>query len=446
MGFERRQNLAAAGEASSVSAWSGLYFFAYTFLAYLLTPVQFLRLWLKGRKLPAYRERWSERMGHPVLTDDRPRIWLHSVSVGEAVAAEPIVNRLLAEYPDHSVLVTTTTPTGSDQVRRMFGDRVEHSYFPYDLPHVVRRFLRKAKPSLLVLMETEIWPNCLRQCEAQKIPVVLANARLSEKSYQGYGSFRGLLAPLLSTIRLIAAQTIEDRERFVSLGSRDSDVVVLGNVKSDVSVPVSVRYNGEALRERLGSHRSVWIAASTHRGEEQEILRAHRQVLDVFDDALLVLVPRHPDRFDEVAQLCVESGFTYARRSRNELPGSETDVYLGDTMGELLHLYAASDLAFVGGSLSKTGGHNPLEPASLGKPVITGPNVKNFQSMYEQLNNNGACETVYTGYDLGNQVIRYLSDDELREESGQAAQGLVEESKGASENLMGLIARIVRGY
>lgn len=411
----------------------------YSALLYLFAPFQLFRLWLKGKKLPAYRQRWRERFAHFPQLDSQPRIWLHSVSVGETIASAPVVERLIRDYPDYRVLVTTTTPTGSEQVRRLFADRVEHVYFPYDLPYVVRRFLNKTRPAMLLLMETELWPNVLHQCEQRGIPVLVGNARLSAKSLSGYQKVRRLLAPGLRSIRLVAAQADGDRGRFIHLGVPFSRVRVLGNIKSDIHIPEGIRQQGTMLRAELGENRPVWLAASTHQGEEEQVLEAHRQVLTRFSNALLLLVPRHPERFNDVAQMCDSEGFRCRRRSAREVVEPETQVYLGDTMGELLRLYAAADFSFVGGSLVPVGGHNALEPAALGKAVITGPEIRNFQAVYDLLLEKKAAIMVESSEQLAEQVLRWMDTPEQSAKAGRAAMAAVEETRGAVDRLVSVV-------
>ena len=429
--------------------WSGkveLYRWLYSLLLYLLTPLQLLRLWRKGNALPAYRWRWGERFAHLPSLPRKPRIWLHSVSVGETIAAAPLVERLMAAYPDHSMLVTTTTPTGSEQVRRLFADRVEHFYFPYDLPHVVSRFLDKTRPNVLVLMETELWPNLLRECHRRFIPVLVVNARLSPSSLKGDLRVQGLIAPFLSTVSRVAAQSAADAERFLELGAPAEQVAVCGNIKSDIRISIDVLAQGQNLRDELGHQRPIWIAASTHAGEETQMLDAHRALLQQFQDALLILVPRHPERFDEVAALCDSRAMSTVRRSSGQSVTSETTIYLADSMGELLKLYAAADLSFIGGSLVNVGGHNPLEPAALAKPVITGPQVFNFADVYSEMLERGAAITVTSSDELAERLIEGFSDPSLVTEAGQLGLAMVEETRGAVDCLFNLADSALGGH
>ena len=412
----------------------------YSALLYLLLPMQFFRLWLRGRKAPAYRRRWSERLAFFPALEKRPRIWLHAVSVGETIAAKPLVEKLLSEFPDHRLLVTTTTPTGSEQVSRLFGERVEHCYFPYDLPGTIRRFLRRAAPSLLVVMETELWPNCFYHCRRAGIPVIVANARLSPRSVVGYRRFGRFVQEVLGDITTIAAQSAGDAERFVQLGASPERIADCGNIKFDMPKDETALAAGKTLRQQIGKQRPVWIAASTHAGEEEIILDAHRRVLAEHPEALLILVPRHPERFDDVAATCEEHGFAPRRRSRGERPDATARIYLGDTMGELMRLYGAADIAFVGGSLNDTGGHNPLEPASAGLPVLTGPTIHNFRDIYDLLIAEKVAEVVGDAGELTAAVASALGKPEQTRQRGKKAQALIDNNRGAVE----CIAEIVK--
>jgi 3-deoxy-D-manno-octulosonic-acid transferase len=394
----------------------------YSLVAALLLPVALARLWWKGRIQPAYRERWLERLGGAPWLPDRPRLWVHAVSVGETVAAAPMVRHWQTRHPDWSVLVTTTTPTGSAQVRRLFGDSVEHCYLPFDLPWMARAFLRRTRPSLAVVMETEIWPNLYHACHRDGLPLIMANARLSVRSHRGYQRLRWLVAPTLRQVTLIAARGPEDAQRFIDLGAEPQQVQAWGDLKFDVSVPDSALRQGSRWREWWGASRPVWIAASTHAGEDAQVLAAHRQVLTDLPDALLVLAPRHPERVPSVLEEIRQAGLQPLCRSglgaTAEAPDETTSaptagqVLVVDTLGELMTFYAAADVAFVGGSLVPTGGHNPLEPLALGKPTLTGPHVFNFEGLYAELSALGGTTTVTSASALGQAVLEVLTQPE----------------------------------
>lgn len=361
-------------------------------------------------------------------------IWIHAVSVGETLAALPLIRQLQQRHPGRRLLVTTMTPTGSERVKASLGDSVSHVYLPYDLPHMVARFLRRVRPSLLIVMETEVWPNIVSQCYQQQIPVVLANARLSEGSARGYRKVGFLARPVFRRLRWIAAQSEADAARFLSLGVSPENLSVTGSIKYDVAVGAEAREAARTLRQTLGQ-RPVWIAASTHEGEEEPVLAAHKALREQHEDALLILVPRHPERFDPVARRVKAAGLTLARRSRGE-PAERCSVYLGDSMGELLMLFGAADVAFVGGSLIRRGGHNPLEPAAWALPVIVGPHVFNFASVCEGLSEQGGLATVSENGDaLQRQLIKLMNDPQQRVHMGQAARQVIAANRGALERL-----------
>ncbi|OBS09609.1 lipid IV(A) 3-deoxy-D-manno-octulosonic acid transferase [Acidihalobacter prosperus] len=403
--------------------------FIYKIVLVLFAPFVPLRLLWRSRRNPAYRRRIGERFARFAPLPARPRLWVHAVSVGEVIAAAPLVRRLRQAYPEHAVLLTCTTPTGSAQIARLFGDTVEHVYLPYDLPHVVARFLDRTRPHLALIMETELWPNLFAACAGRDIPLMVANARLSERSAAGYARLRGLTRETLGQVTLIAAQDTQSARRFTALGARS--VRVLGNLKYDLEVPAEMVARGRALRTGFGRGRPVWVAASTHPGEPEAVLAAFADVRKRFADALLILVPRHPERFGEAFSLCAQAGYRVARRSLGESGSADTDVLLGDTLGELLMLYAAADAAFVGGSLVPTGGHNPLEPASLGLPVVTGPYRGNFESIYEALIEAGAAEVVEDADALGAAMTALLGDPAQRRQAGSAGHAVVLRNRGA---------------
>ncbi len=428
----------------------------YTLILYLLTPVILLRLGWRSRKAPAYAHRWRERFGF-VKKIDGPVIWVHSVSVGETLAAVPLIKNLQTQFPEMTIAVTTMTPTGSERVTSLFGDSVYHSYIPYDLPDAINRFLQRVRPKILIIMETELWPNLIRACHSKNIPVVLANARLSEKSAAGYEKGRWLLAPMLTQLSAIAAQTEDDAQRFLSLGVNPQGVSVTGNIKFDLTLTDDLRYQAEKLsRQWQGSkHRPVWLAASTHAGEDELILDAFAMARDQLPKILLVLVPRHPERFDEVAELCAKRGFSVARRSHHrklgdtetvspnrDTPVDEADVILGDTMGELLMFCGASDLVFVGGSLMPIGGHNVIEPAIWGKPVLSGPYVFNFTEATNLLLDAGAMIFCEDAEALGKEVMELLADFD-RNSPGEGGDGEINNSYNKKSCQMGLAALAV---
>jgi 3-deoxy-D-manno-octulosonic-acid transferase len=413
----------------------------YSFLLYLIAPLVFVRLWYRGIRAPAYRSRWGERFGHVPRLIDGPRIWVHAVSVGETIAAAPMIRALQSEYPQHAILVTTTTPTGSQQVGRLFSDTVEHFYLPYDLPHVLRRFLGRINPDCLVVMETELWPNLFHQCRKHHIPVTVVNARLSPGSLRGYQRLSGLVRETLQGVKVLA-QTGDDAQRFELLGAKD--VQISGNLKFDLNIDDEVLELGRELRKQLGSDRLVWIAASTHQGEDELIIQAHQAILKKFPDALLILVPRHPERFDSVSSLVSATSLSWQRRSAAKPVKDEPSVYIGDTLGELLLMLAASDVAFVGGSLVSTGGHNPLEPAALGVPVITGPHWFNFAGVYPVLFDAGAAMEISDIEGLVNQVSDWFSSPQQRAHAGNEGRLVVRSNQGALARILEVLRAVLK--
>ncbi|MEQ6927446.1 lipid IV(A) 3-deoxy-D-manno-octulosonic acid transferase [Pseudomonas mosselii] len=418
----------------------------YTLLFHLGLPLVALRLFLRGRKAPAYRARIAERFACQLPAMRQGGIWVHAVSVGESIAAAPMVRALLKQYPDLPITLTCMTPTGSERIRAMFeGEpRVQHCYLPYDLPWAAGRFLDHVRPCLGIIMETELWPNHIHQCARRGIPVALANARLSERSARGYARFAGLTRPMLEEMSLIAVQTETEAERFRTLGARDECVQVTGSIKFDLKVDDQLPPRASALREQWAARqRPVWIAASTHDGEDALILEAHRELLKVHSDALLILVPRHPERFAAVHELCAGQ-FTTVRRSNGDTVTAQTQVLLGDTMGELLFLYALADIAFVGGSLVATGGHNPLEPAALALPVLMGPHVFNFLEISAMLREAGALQQVDDAEGLAGAVRRLVELPQDARRMGEAGRAVMQANQGALQRLLDGLAALIR--
>lgn len=414
----------------------------YTLLFYLLLPILLLRLWWRGRRAPGYRQNWRQRLGlGPVI--GQPVIWVHAVSVGETVAIAPLVNRLLVRYPKHRLLITNMTPTGAEQVRSLFGDRVEQRFCPWDLPLVLRAFLRRTHPELCIIVETELWPNLVDQCARAGVPVLLANARLSARSARGYQRFSSLTGPMLQQLSLIAAQAPADAERFEALGMPSERVEVTGSIKFDLQPDSAQIVAGQALREQLGTDRPVMIAASTHQGEDEILLQTWRQLRAVHPELVLILVPRHPERFEAVAELCRGYSDRLVRRSAGIRADAQTELYLGDSMGELMLFYAAADIAFVGGSFSGTGGHNPLEPAALGLPVIMGPDCFNFQSITDALIQVGGLVRVQAAAGLHAELSALLDDTDRRRSAGQEAATFVAGNRGALDRLEQAVDRLL---
>lgn len=418
----------------------------YTALLYVFAPIALAGTALRGVRDPAYRDRLSERLGFTrvfaAARGIRP-LWIHAVSVGEVQAAAPLIRALLKKYPQHSLLITTATPTGAQRVRALFGESVRHAYLPYDLPGAVSRFLDRVQPALAIVMEREIWPNLFGECERRRIPIVLASARISERSAVRHQKFAALFRDALSGNVTVAAQTSQDAERYRSIGAQR--VLVTGNVKFDIEVPHAAREAGETLRAAQFSNRPAWVAGSTHDGEEQQILAAHRAVTAQRSDALLVLVPRHPNRFDAVRAWLKSEQVEFASRSRNETVSPSTSVLLVDTLGELMMFYAAADIAFVGGSLIATvGGHNLLEPAVLERPILVGPHNFNAPDIAQLMMESGAARQVSSAGQLAATILELVADPAARADMGAKGNAIVSANRGALSRVMELIEPLVQ--
>ncbi|WNN50563.1 lipid IV(A) 3-deoxy-D-manno-octulosonic acid transferase [Siccibacter colletis] len=413
----------------------------YTALLYLIQPVIWIRLWVRGRKAPAYRKRWGERYGYypASLKLKAGGIMLHSVSVGETLAAIPLVRALRHRYPSLPITVTTMTPTGSERVMSAFGSDVQHVYLPYDLPDALARFLDKIDPKLVLIMETELWPNLVAALHQRRIPLVIANARLSARSAAGYAKLGKFVRTLLRRITLIAAQNEEDGERFIALGAQRAQLTVTGSLKFDISVTPQLASKALTLRRQWAPHRPVWIATSTHEGEESIVVAAHQALLKEFPELLLILVPRHPERFPDAINLVRDAGLSYTTRSSGEVPSGSTQVVVGDTMGELMLLYGIADLAFVGGSLVERGGHNPLEPAAHAIPVLMGPHTFNFKDICARLDEANGLITVTDEASLVKAVASLLNDEDYRNYHGRHAVEVLYQNQGALQRLLQLL-------
>lgn len=415
--------------------------YLYTLFFYLILPLVVLRLLWRARSAPAYARRWGERFGFfPARVGGRPAIWVHAVSVGETLAALPMIRQLQHRYPAHDLVVTTTTPTGSERVCAALGDTVFHVYAPYDLPDCLGRFLCRVRPQLAVIMETELWPNTIHACRQRGIPVVVANARLSERSARGYGRFAALSRSMLQQITVIAAQHDDDGERFVSLGLPRPALAVTGNIKFDLTLDDVVKARAADIRQRwlAEGQRPVLLAASTHQGEDTLLLQAYEQLRVTLPQLLLVLVPRHPERFDRVA---AEASALYVTRRHSE-GGSvslETQVLVGDTMGEMMPMLGAADVVFMGGTWVPTGGHNLIEPAAWAKPIFCGPSLFNFAEVSRLLKEAAGLEVVDTPADLAAAVTQLLASADRAERMGVAAQQVAEANRGALDRLLTVI-------
>jgi 3-deoxy-D-manno-octulosonic-acid transferase len=415
----------------------------YSLIIYLALPVVLYITYRSRPGKPGYGQRWAELLGWgPRLQSTAQPLWIHTVSVGESLAAIPLIRALKAAHPELPLLVTTTTRTGADQIAKL-GELVTHRYAPLDYPDAVWRFLQRTRPCALVIMETELWPNWLAACARRQMPVVVMNARLSERSCQRYQKVQGVFRAMSRHLSLVLCQHRDDEARFRRLGIPAERLQVTGSLKFDIQLDQSQIEAGQRLRTHIGA-RPVWIAASTHPGEDEQILTAMAQVRQQLPQCLLILVPRHPQRFEAVASLCQHQGFTTARRSLQEPITANTQVYLGDTMGEMPLLFQACDLAFMGGSLVPIGGHNLLEPASLGKPTLIGPHYFNFQDVTRQLYDSKACVIVDDAQALAAIVLALLLDEEKRQQMGMRAFDVVAANQGAQVKTQRAIVRILK--
>ena len=416
--------------------------FFYNLLTYLLY-LPYVGYWLiRGISNRAYLQRLGERLGIGYPRLERC-IWIHAVSVGEVVAAVPLIRALARRYPDRPLLVTTVTPTGAARVAALFGDEVQHTYIPFETPTMVDRFYAATNPDVALVLETEIWPNLYRGCGVRGIPLVLVSARISPKSVRSYRRLLPLFRETLSHGIVIAAQSDADAERFLSLGAAPERTRVTGNIKFDVELAPDLPLRGQELRSELFGDRPVWIAASTHEGEEELVLDAHRILIEKHPDLLLLLVPRHPQRFQAVRELAAKQPMSVVARTEGVPCSAATQVFLGDTMGELPLFYAASDVAFVGGSLVPVGGHNLLEPAALGLPLLSGPHVFNAQEIADMFVARHACSIVNDSIELAGEVARLLSDAATAARMGEAGRDILERNRGALARLMAMIEPLV---
>jgi 3-deoxy-D-manno-octulosonic-acid transferase len=415
----------------------------YSILFTLLTPFVLIRLLVRSIKAPGYRLRIAERFAlqrRPAKRDfSKPLLWIHAVSVGETVAAAPLVHELRRDYPDHQILITCMTPTGSERVKALFGDTVLHAYLPYDTAWAMKRFVKKYEPAVLILMETELWPNLIHYCGRANVPVVLANARLSARSARGYSRFGALTRPMLQQLELVAAQSQDDAHRLICAGANPDDVRVTGSLKFIVDVDKSAQLPAGVFDAIDASDRVVIIASSTREGEEEKVLTAFKQVLERHPQTVLLLVPRHPERFDAVATLVDRMGLKLGRRSKNDLLTAEMNVYLGDSMGEMVSYYRLASIAFVGGSLVNTGCQNVLEPAAFGIPVVTGPSQFNFATICRQLEAEAALRTVADEKELADFLIDLIPDWARQAEMGRRGKALVEDNQDSLPALLSLL-------
>lgn len=385
----------------------------------------------------------AERFGLSEIVPARGGIWVHAVSVGEVIAAVPVIRTLQKNHPNLSVTVTTTTPTGSERVMAMLGDSVCHVYMPYDWPLFIGLFLRRVRPKINITMETELWPMTFLLCRIMSIPVLIANARLSEKSASGYGKVRWLVEPVMQWIA-VAAQNSSDGDRFLSLGLPKQQLTITGSIKFDIQISMEQQEKALQLRNTIANagKKCIWIAASTHKGEDEMVLAAHRGLMKICPDAMLILVPRHPERFSVVATMVTENGMQVTRKTQSN-PNNTTDVWVVDTIGDLFSCYGVSDFAFIGGSLLPVGGHNVIEPAVWGQCMITGPHTLNFKDIVATFVDAQSLAVVADALELEEAVIDLYRREGDRKRKGLVAQEIVEKNSGANEKLQQLIAKLL---
>nr|WP_289622989.1 lipid IV(A) 3-deoxy-D-manno-octulosonic acid transferase [Vibrio ordalii] len=417
----------------------------YTFLLTIVSPFLMWSLYRKRDGKPSVGARWKEHFGFtPPLETNKSPIWIHAVSVGETLSVSPLIKKLKSQYPDQPIVITTTTPTGAEQAAKLQGI-AEHRYMPFDFSFAISGFLNAIKPSQLLIMETELWPNTLHTVARSGIPITVINARLSERSCQRYAKVQPIFNMLAKNLTRVLCQYPDDAQRFIRLGVAKEKIFVTGSIKFDIDIDQTTIQKGQQLRSDLGRNRPVWIAASTHQGEDEQVLAAHAEVLKEHPNALLILVPRHPERFNTVFELC-KTQFISVRRTETEAElDPEVQVYLGDTMGEMLVLMGAADICFMGGSLlgDKVGGHNMLEPAALGKPVLTGPSYYNFTDITEQLIKAEGLKVVTTAKAISKSISQAFNDKNALHSKSQSTRLVIDKNRGSLANTISAIELII---
>ncbi|MBU2864120.1 lipid IV(A) 3-deoxy-D-manno-octulosonic acid transferase [Reinekea forsetii] len=416
--------------------------FLYSMLWWPVATLALIRLYLKSLKQPSYRKRIKERFGvWPSMPTGS--FWVHAVSVGEVIACKELVEQWMLKHPNTPVLITTMTPTGSDTVKKLFAGRVFHAYLPWDFQSTQRRLVQQLKPCSLTIMETELWPNLIHACYAEQVPVIVANARLSERSFRGYRRFSALTQPMLQRISGIAAQHAPDAERFARLGVHSKCLQVTGSIKFDIAPNDALQADIKRWKQSLNG-RPTWTAASTHPGEEAILLEVHQHIVKQIPNALLLLVPRHIERSDKISELIRQQGFQFSKRSVDTHCSDRDSVFLVDTLGELMLFYGIADAAFIGNSLNNGGGHNPIEPASLAVPVISGNSYVNFQTIFDAMKLDNAAIIVDTPEQLTQRILGLFKSRDLRDTFGQKAFQFYQQQQGALGRLITWVEVLTR--
>ncbi len=415
----------------------------YHTLTYILLPFLILFWFVKSLLNKSYLDRLTQRFGFSYPKMNSGSIWIHAVSVGEVQATIPLVNELKYHYPNKEIIITTVTPTGSEQVKNIFKGTVRNSYIPFEVNFAIKNFFNSINPSVALIMETEIWPNLYKECGTRGIPLILVSARISGKSLVNYKRFLPLFRDTLSHGILIAAQSQIDADRFLALGACEDRTWIMGNIKFDFKVPEEIITKARTHRSKIFSGRKIWIAASTHDPEEEIILEAHKKISNKIGNILLILAPRHPERFAKITQILKDDEWTYSKKSDDQDIPESCQVLLVDTIGELLFFYACSDVAFVGGSLFPVGGHNLLEPASIGLPIITGAHTFNQKEMTDRLSQANALRIAHNSNSLSSNVIFFLKNPDESKNIGHKGKLIVENNKGAIKSLMKRLSIII---
>ena len=418
--------------------------FGYVVFTYLTLPLICLHLLYKSWGDSNYLKRINERFGFNGDPLNTEIIWVHAVSYGEVKAASSLVYQLIKRYPEKQILLTTFTPTGSALIQELFGDTVHHVYLPYDLNGAVARFFKWANPEISIIIETELWPNFFHYCGKLNVPLVLASACVSDKSVKLYRLLLGLFQEAVSHGIVVGAQTEEEAKKFISMGASESRTFVTGNIKFDYSTPDDLVEKAKKFKKEFALNRLIWVAGSTHNGEEKIILDAHKRIIESYPDILLIIVPRRPERFQSIRNLIDKRGFSCVSRSKSRQISATTQVMLADTLGELPMYYSASRVSFVGGSLFKTGGHNLLEPASLNTPIITGPILFGVEEIANLLRANDALEIIHNAEELSIIVCQLLADSDRHEKMTKAARSVVDKNKGSLQKLLSLIVPLLK--